>query len=256
MVREDTAQNAPNGRSRRHRSTDRGERATEILLRALVWLRILQAGGRGEDIVLFVVTVALLMWALGYLTGWLIFRAGRTWLAVVLSAVIIPINYTFTYPKPTQLFFVFLSSALLLMVYQNVAQQQRLWRAALIEFPTRGFPARVGHRFFDLRQRRIRPVLAHPERYEPVWKDTSLLDPLLDGGTVLLLDVAALGLDCVEVSDRLLEQQVAATPMRGWGGETADRHVRFVFSNEPVERLQLLGERVREALDATDRVAR
>ena len=25
--------------------------------------------------------------------------------------------------------------------------------------------------------------------------------------------------------------------MRGWGGEVADRHVRFVFSNEPVERL-------------------
>ena len=66
----------------------------------------------------------------------------------------------------------------------------------------------------------------------------------------LLLDVAALGLDCVEVSDRLLEQKVAATPMCGWGGEIADRHVRFVFSNEPLERLALLGDRVRRALDA------
>jgi aspartate/methionine/tyrosine aminotransferase len=64
----------------------------------------------------------------------------------------------------------------------------------------------------------------------------------------LLLDVAALGLDCLDVSDRLLEEKVAATPMRGWGGEIADRHVRFVFSNEPVERLALLGERVRRAL--------
>jgi aspartate/methionine/tyrosine aminotransferase len=68
------------------------------------------------------------------------------------------------------------------------------------------------------------------------------------GAWSLLLDVAALGCDCVEVSDRLLEQKVAATPMRGWGGEIADRHVRFVFSNEPVERLALLGERVRAAL--------
>jgi aspartate/methionine/tyrosine aminotransferase len=42
---------------------------------------------------------------------------------------------------------------------------------------------------------------------------------------------------------------VAATPMRGWGGEIADRHVRFVFSNEPVERLALLGDRVRRALE-------
>jgi aspartate/methionine/tyrosine aminotransferase len=64
----------------------------------------------------------------------------------------------------------------------------------------------------------------------------------------LLLDVAALGYDCTEVSDRLLEQKVAATPMRGWGGDVADRHVRFVFSNEPVERLALLGDRLRAAL--------
>jgi aspartate/methionine/tyrosine aminotransferase len=69
-----------------------------------------------------------------------------------------------------------------------------------------------------------------------------------DGGWSLLLDTAALGLDCADVSNRLLEQKVAATPMRGWGGEVADRHLRFVFSNEPVERLALLGERVRAAL--------
>jgi N-succinyldiaminopimelate aminotransferase len=68
------------------------------------------------------------------------------------------------------------------------------------------------------------------------------------GGWSLLLDVAALGLDCADVSDALLAQKVAATPMRGWGGEVADRHVRFVFSNEPVERLAALGERVRAAL--------
>ncbi len=73
------------------------------------------------------------------------------------------------------------------------------------------------------------------------------------GGWSLLLDVATLGLDCVEVSDRLLEQKVAATPMRGWGGEVADRHVRFVFSNEPVERIALLGDRVHSALEAANR---
>jgi aspartate/methionine/tyrosine aminotransferase len=68
------------------------------------------------------------------------------------------------------------------------------------------------------------------------------------GGWSLLLDVAALGADCMDVSERLLEQKVAATPMRGWGGDVADRHVRFVFSNEPVDRLTALGERVRAAL--------
>jgi aspartate/methionine/tyrosine aminotransferase len=65
-----------------------------------------------------------------------------------------------------------------------------------------------------------------------------------------LLDAAALGLDAPELSRRLLQHKVAATPMTGWGGDVANRHVRLVFSNEPVERLQLLGERVRAALDS------
>ena len=68
------------------------------------------------------------------------------------------------------------------------------------------------------------------------------------GAWSLLLDVTALGHDSADFSARLLEQKVAATPMVGWGGEVAARHVRFVFSNEPVERLALLGERVRRAL--------
>jgi hypothetical protein len=36
--------------------------------------------------------------------------------------------------------------------------------------------------------------------------------------------------------------------MRGWGGAVADRHVRFVFSNERLGRLALLGERIRRAI--------
>jgi protein-tyrosine phosphatase len=65
-------------------------------------------------------------------------------------------------------------------------------KALLVEFPTEAFPARVADRFFDLRLKQLRPVLAHPERYKPVWKDPAVLEPLIDGGAVLLLDVAAL----------------------------------------------------------------
>jgi aspartate/methionine/tyrosine aminotransferase len=70
------------------------------------------------------------------------------------------------------------------------------------------------------------------------------------GGWSLLLDCTALGVDPAELSTALLAEKVAATPMRGWGGPVADRHLRFVFSREPVERLALLGDRVRRALAA------
>ena len=68
------------------------------------------------------------------------------------------------------------------------------------------------------------------------------------GGWSLLMDTAALGIDCAEASSRMLEHKVAATQMRGWGGDVADRYLRFVFSNEPVDRLASLGERARRAL--------
>ena len=65
-------------------------------------------------------------------------------------------------------------------------------RSVLVEFPTGRFPVGIASRFFDMMRRKIRPVIAHPERYEPVWDDPSSLDALMDAGAVLQLDVAAL----------------------------------------------------------------
>jgi aspartate/methionine/tyrosine aminotransferase len=72
-----------------------------------------------------------------------------------------------------------------------------------------------------------------------------------DGGWSLLVDTAAMGIDPGDASSRLLDHGVAATPMHGWGGDVAARHLRIVFSNEPVSRLSSLGERFRAALGST-----
>jgi aspartate/methionine/tyrosine aminotransferase len=65
------------------------------------------------------------------------------------------------------------------------------------------------------------------------------------GGWSLLLDVHELGLDAPTASRLLLEESaIAATAMVGWGGPVADRHVRFVFSAEPVERIETIAERL------------
>jgi aspartate/methionine/tyrosine aminotransferase len=69
------------------------------------------------------------------------------------------------------------------------------------------------------------------------------------GGWSLLLDCQPLGLTSAEVSARLLTKaRVAATAMGGWGSPDTDRYLRFVFANEPCERLQGVGHRIREAL--------
>jgi protein-tyrosine phosphatase len=83
-------------------------------------------------------------------------------------------------------------------------------KAVLVEFGHGAFPIRAQHRFFDLRQAGLVPVLAHPERYESVWKDDACLDPLLDAGADLLLDICALvgkyGRQPQRAAEKLLEE--------------------------------------------------
>lgn len=56
------------------------------------------------------------------------------------------------------------------------------------------------------------------------------------------------GLDGEAMSRRLLDHGVCATAMTGWGETHAAQYIRFVFANEPTQRLELLGARVRKAL--------
>jgi len=69
-----------------------------------------------------------------------------------------------------------------------------------------------------------------------------------DGGWSLLLRVSDFGIDGEAISRRLLDHGVCATAMAGWGEAHGAQYIRFVFTNEPISRLELLGARVRKAL--------
>jgi protein-tyrosine phosphatase len=84
-------------------------------------------------------------------------------------------------------------------------------RSVLVELGRGALPVMLAHRFFDVKRAGLTPVLAHPERYEPVQKDDSCLDPLLDAGAHLLLDVCALvgkyGRSAQRAAEKLLEDE-------------------------------------------------
>jgi protein-tyrosine phosphatase len=100
------------------------------------------------------------------------------------------------------------------VVFQRLTRGQGLaypgGRAALVEFPPQAFPLRIQHRFYDLKKHGLTPVLAHPERYSPVWADDACLDPLFDAGAALLLDLCALvgkyGKAPQRAAEKLLEE--------------------------------------------------
>ncbi|KAJ9607903.1 hypothetical protein H2200_007982 [Cladophialophora chaetospira] len=69
-----------------------------------------------------------------------------------------------------------------------------------------------------------------------------------DGGWSLLLRVDTLGWRADAAAEALLEAGACVTPMTGWGTDEEAQFIRIVFSNEPRERLEGLGEIVRQAL--------
>jgi protein-tyrosine phosphatase len=116
-------------------------------------------------------------------------------------------------------------------------------RGVLVELPTQSFPPRVDRRFFDLGRAGLRPVLAHPERYQPVWKDDTCLDPLMDAGACLLLDVCALvgkyGRASQKAAEKLLDEEA-------YEAACSDAH-RPEDADVVVEAIAALTRRVGEA---------
>jgi protein-tyrosine phosphatase len=65
--------------------------------------------------------------------------------------------------------------------------------AVLLEFYESDFPLSIDRRFADIRlKKRLIPVIAHPERYQRIWRDPDVLERLVDAGAAALLDTAAL----------------------------------------------------------------
>jgi protein-tyrosine phosphatase len=87
-------------------------------------------------------------------------------------------------------------------------------RGVLVEFAPERFPLSAHHRFFDLHRSGYLPVVAHPERYAPVWKDTASLAPFVEAGAYLLLDVCSLvgkyGRAAQRASEKLIEESAYA----------------------------------------------
>jgi protein-tyrosine phosphatase len=100
------------------------------------------------------------------------------------------------------------------VVFQRLLTGQALpypgEKAALLEFYQIDFPPMIQHRLFDLKSRGLLPVIAHPERYQCLWRSPDTLERLVDGGSAALLDVAALvgkyGRKTQECAEILLER--------------------------------------------------
>lgn len=84
--------------------------------------------------------------------------------------------------------------------------------AALVELSERSLPLGLDHRFFEMQVRRVRPVLAHPERYAAFRRSSAALEPLVDVGALPLLDLMSLvgkyGRSAKKAAERMLAEDL------------------------------------------------
>jgi protein-tyrosine phosphatase len=121
-------------------------------------------------------------------------------------------------------------------------------RAVLLEFYEIDFPPVIEERLFDLRRRRILPVIAHPERYRKFWDQPEALERLVDQGVATLLDCMALtgkyGRRPQRAAEELLERdvyQAACTDLHRPGDlKTVEKSLQLIEKRYGKDEIQFL----------------
>lgn len=85
-------------------------------------------------------------------------------------------------------------------------------KAMLVELPSDSIPLVLEQQVFRMNVRGVRPVLAHPERYSPLFKRSDAIARVLELGALPLLDVMSLadkyGRSPRRAAERMLEEGV------------------------------------------------
>lgn len=85
-------------------------------------------------------------------------------------------------------------------------------KALLLELPPDSIPIGLGERCFRMQVRGVRPVLAHPERYGPLFGSSAPIERLIEMGVLGLLDLMSLagkyGRKPRRTAERMLEEGV------------------------------------------------
>jgi len=98
------------------------------------WYSLAREGGVIYDNLMFILQMGFLIWLLGYLTIWFLFRSGKIWLAVIPSGIVLLMNLYYAPKDLTTWFITYLLVALLLIVRFNLFEYESRWRIEHVHF--------------------------------------------------------------------------------------------------------------------------
>ena len=110
------------------------ERWENLAFRLNYWYSQAIQGGTSYDNMMFILQMGVIVWGMGYLTLWFLFRSGKVWQAVVPGGLVLLINLYYAPNDITLWFLIFILLSLLLAIRFNLFKQEAQWRAEGVFF--------------------------------------------------------------------------------------------------------------------------
>lgn len=112
---------------------------SEIVDRFGKWLQIARGQGVSQDNLVFVMQLCFLLWMVSYISTWFVVRMQNVWGAIIPSGFAMLINLYYA-PEVSNFLFIYLLTALLLVVRSHIVLQEQEWQAARVGYnPDIGF---------------------------------------------------------------------------------------------------------------------
>jgi transglutaminase-like putative cysteine protease len=116
------------------------ERWENLMFRLQTWYERAIQGGTSYDNLMFIFQMGVIIWAMGYLTIWFLFRSGKVWPAIVPGGLVLLINLYYAPQDISFWFIVYMMVSLLLVIRFNLFSQEKKWRSEGVFFrPDIGF---------------------------------------------------------------------------------------------------------------------
>lgn len=116
-----------------------GEQVALLASRFSAWLAVVRTGGTANDNLLFLLSLALLAWFVGYSASFMVVRGGTPWWAVTTGGAALLTNVAYS-GRPLPYVPLFLVAALLLVAQLSAAAQERAWHRVGLSY-SRWLPA-------------------------------------------------------------------------------------------------------------------
>lgn len=110
------------------------DKVQDLLSRTAHWVNVAVRQDMSDDLVVFILSLAVVTWVLAYSSAYFVFKSRQLWWALVPNGVALLINLSYSMVNVRGYIVVFMFSALLLMIRFNLLMKEERWQRERVNY--------------------------------------------------------------------------------------------------------------------------